>query len=116
MEWEHPVFLDYLAFAIGIAGVVVIVWGVIKGVIEFLGNQYEYFSRRKVGISLDAIRFDVSRFLLLGLEFLIAADVIRTIVQPSLDQIAVLAAIVIIRTVIGYFLNREIEHGQRYHK
>jgi uncharacterized membrane protein len=47
----------------------------------------------------------------LGLEFLIAADIIRTIIRPTLEELAILGGIVVIRTVISYFLGKEI--GQR---
>lgn len=56
------------------------------------------------------MRWDLGFHLLLGLEFLIAADIIRTIVHPSLQELAILGSLVAIRTVISYFLNKEIEH------
>jgi uncharacterized membrane protein len=60
-------------------------------------------------VPLERIRYDVGRHLLLGLEFLIAADSMRTIVQPTLEEVTVLAIIVAIRTVLSFFLTREME-------
>lgn len=106
---------DYVWFAISLIGVLVIIWGVVRGFWEFLISEYLAF-RKKYAVPLDDIRYDVGRYLLLGLEFLIAADIVHTIIQPGLEEVVVLAAIVIIRTIISYFLNREIAHVGRYHK
>jgi uncharacterized membrane protein len=44
----------------------------------------------------------------LGLELMIAGDIIGTIIRPTLQEMAVLGSIVAVRTVISFFLNREI--------
>lgn len=103
MQWH-----DYLSLGVGAIGVVVILWGVVLGTFEFARAQYAALKKGQP-VPLEKIRYDVGRYLLLGLEFFIAADIIHTIVQPSLEQVAVLAAIVVIRTVISFFLNREME-------
>ena len=54
------------------------------------------------------MRLSLARFLVLGLEFQLAADVLRTAISPSFDEIGKLAAIAAIRTLLNYFLNREI--------
>jgi uncharacterized membrane protein len=57
----------------------------------------------------EAIRLRLGRWLALGLEFLLAADILRTAVAPSWTDIGQLAAIVILRIVINYFLQRDID-------
>ncbi|MEA5004091.1 MAG: DUF1622 domain-containing protein, partial [Christensenella sp.] len=54
----------------------------------------------------------LSGYVLLSLEILIVADIIETIVKPTLEDIVRLAAIVAIRTVISYFLNKEIHAAE----
>ena len=54
------------------------------------------------------IRLRLGRWLSLALELELAADVLRTAVAPSWDEIGKLAAIVILRTLLNYFLEREI--------
>ena len=49
----------------------------------------------------------------LGLEFFIAGDLIKTIIEPNFTQITTLAVIVGIRTVIGYFLDKESRELKR---
>jgi uncharacterized membrane protein len=59
------------------------------------------------------VRTVFARSILLGLEFLVAADIIRTVaVQPSLENVAVLGLIVLIRTFLSFALEVEIE-GRR---
>ncbi|MGI5211670.1 DUF1622 domain-containing protein [Plantactinospora sp. CA-290183] len=59
------------------------------------------------------IRLSLGRFLTLGLEFQLAADILRTAVSPSFGQLGRLAAIATIRTALNYFLRREIDREQR---
>lgn len=101
--------LEYISLGIGAVGIFIVLWGVIVGFIEFIRAQAAFFTGGKKPVPLEKIRIDLGRYLLLGLEFLIAADIIRTIVKPSLEEVVVLVAIVAIRTVISFFLNKEIE-------
>ncbi len=51
-----------------------------------------------------------------ALEFLIAADIVSTISHPTLQEVAVLGSIVALRTVISFFLNREMRIVQEHEK
>jgi uncharacterized membrane protein len=56
------------------------------------------------------VRTVFGRSILLGLEFLVAADIIRTVaVEPSLENVAVLGVIVLIRTFLSFSLEVEID-------
>lgn len=103
--------LDYTGLVIGIIGGAVIVWGAAVAVVKLVRGEAVRLRERKLGaLALGHVRWDLGFHLLLGLEFLIAADIIRTIVHPSLQELAILGSLVAIRTVISYFLNKEIEH------
>ncbi len=106
MNWEH--ILSTVSVGVGIAGVVVIVWGVILGIVKWAQVEIQFLRHRDASKQKLLLRQQLGSSLLLGLEFLIAADVIRTVVQPSLEEVAVLGGIVAIRTVISYFLHREM--------
>ncbi len=58
------------------------------------------------------IRLHLGRFLALGLEFQLAADILATAVAPTFYQVQLLAAIAVIRTVLNYFLQKELEREQ----
>jgi uncharacterized membrane protein len=55
----------------------------------------------------------LARWLLLSLEFMLAADIVRTVIAPSWDDIGQLAAIAVIRTFLSFFLERDLETAGR---
>lgn len=57
----------------------------------------------------EEIRLKLGRWLALSLEFALAADILRTAVAPSWDEIGKLAAIAVLRTALNFFLQREID-------
>lgn len=58
--------------------------------------------------SYNGIRLTLARYLVLALEFQVAADILSTAIAPSWDQIGKLGAIAAIRTLLNYFLIREM--------
>jgi uncharacterized membrane protein len=63
-----------------------------------------------VDAAYQDLRRDLGRFILLGLEVLIIADIVRTIiVEPTFESVAVLGAIVVIRILLSFSLEVEIE-------
>jgi uncharacterized membrane protein len=69
--------------------------------------------RRSHPVSPEGLRVGLGRSLALSLEFLLGADILRTAVEPSWDEIGRLAAIAAIRTALNYFLQREIAEDAR---
>lgn len=60
----------------------------------------------------EDIRLTFGRWLALGLEFALAADILLTTVAPTWNEIGQLAAIIVLRTALNFFLQREIEHAE----
>jgi uncharacterized membrane protein len=90
--------------AIDIVGVAVIVGGALIAAIATAPRL-----RRKVGDPYRLFRQQLGRAILLGLEFLVAADIIRTVaVTPTGESVAVLAGIVLIRTFLSFSLQLEV--------
>ena len=52
---------------------------------------------------------EFARWLVLGLEFMLAADIVRTVIAPTWQEIGQLAAIAVIRTFLNFFLERDLE-------
>ncbi len=102
-------YLHQTSFSIGVLGVLVIVFGVAGGLARFL--RAEALSLRGINVETDRkrLRSVLGYYLLLGLEFLIAADIIDTLMKPSAQDLIVLGAIVLIRTVISFSLNAELK-------
>lgn len=99
--------LHHIALAAEIAGVTVIVLGFFLAIGIFLF---------KLGQGLDwgehyhSFRTTLARAILLGLEFLLAADLIGTVaIEPTLDNLYVLGLIVLIRTFLSFSLQVEID-------
>lgn len=60
----------------------------------------------------EAVRLHLGRWLAVALEFELAADVLRTAVAPTWNEIGQLAAIAVLRTALNYFLQREIDTAE----
>jgi uncharacterized membrane protein len=58
------------------------------------------------------VRLGLGRWLALGLDFALAADILRTAVSPTWHDIAQLAAIAGLRTALNFFLEREIDSAE----
>jgi uncharacterized membrane protein len=99
---------DYLSLVISAIGVAIISWGVLLMVFRLLRLELSRFRRVHIYHEREILRHQLGSYMLLGLEFLIAADIIHTVTHPTLTDLAVLGSIVIIRTVISHFLDREV--------
>ena len=72
--------------------------------------------QRTSGWTLDPrenIRLTLGRWLALALEFQLAADILKTAVAPTWDDIGKVAAIIVLRTLLNFFLEREIATFER---
>ncbi|HUK11355.1 MAG TPA: DUF1622 domain-containing protein [Stellaceae bacterium] len=61
----------------------------------------------------ESIRLKLGRWLALALEFQLAADILKTAVAPTWDDIGKVAAIIVLRTMLNFFLEREIANFER---
>ena len=100
--------IEWAALGIEILGAVVIVAGVLRvaitrGTVRFL------LKLDKPG-AYESYKHQMGRSLLLGLEFLVAGDVVRTVaLEPTLSNVAVLGLLVLVRTFLSWSLTVEIE-------
>jgi uncharacterized membrane protein len=100
--------INYIAVSIGIGAVSVICWGVLLGLIEFVKLEIQRTGGIHICHQREMLRHHLGSYLLLGLELLIAADIVHTVIKPSLEEVAVLGSIVAIRTTLDFFLSKEI--------
>jgi uncharacterized membrane protein len=100
--------IEWAALAIEILGASVIVAGILRVAIT-RGTVRYLFQLDKPG-AYESYKHQIGRSLLLGLEFLVAGDVVRTVaLEPTLTNVAVLGLLVLIRTFLGWSLAVEIE-------
>lgn len=98
-------FMEIVGTAVDGFGVLIVVVGALYATIRFL-------SRRQPGEAnpYRIYRQNIGRAILLGLEFLVAGDIIRTVVvSPTIDNVLALGLIVLIRTFLSMSLEVELE-------
>ena len=93
--------------SISVLGALVVIWGAVEAMIRFVRVKVTTRVADQIREN-EAIRQQLGAHLLLGLEIFIAADIISSVVSPSWDKVGILAAIVAIRTVLSFFLRREV--------
>jgi uncharacterized membrane protein len=106
MEQLHW-YIEQLAKALEIAGVAIILLGVVLATVWFVQHGR---TRRDWRSAYERYRANLGRGILLGLELLVGADIIGTITAPlTFTSVGLLAVIVIIRTFLSFSLETEIE-------
>src|ERR1044072_5078537 len=101
-------YLHHATFGISALGVMIIILGVLGGLVRFVCSEMSAVRGGNVEGDRRRLRQVLGYYLLLGLEFLIAADIIDTLMKPTTQDLIILGAIVAIRTVISYSLNSEL--------
>ena len=100
--------LNTIAIIIAVTGSIIIIWGVLVTSFMFLKTEVKKWANKSYMAHEAKIRFSISSYLLLGLDFMLAADIIHTIHNPVLNELYILAIIVSIRSVISFFLHKEM--------
>lgn len=105
-DWFFPA-LKLTTRAIEVGGIAVIVLGILGASIAAL---WQVLHGRPGSSAFNLYRSNVGRAILLGLEFLVAADIINTVaIEPTLESLLILGGIVLIRTFLSFSLEVEIE-------
>ena len=103
--------MDYVSLGVALLAVAVVLWGVILAVIEMMMLESGRFRGNFICRKREYLRHHLGSYLLIGLEFLIAADIIHSIIQPDINSLITLGVIVAIRTILSFFLNKELAGG-----
>ena len=105
-EWFYSA-LKLTTRTIEVGGIAVIVLGILGASIAGL---WQILHGRSGSDAFTLYRSNVGRAILLGLEFLVAADIINTVaIEPTLESLLILGGIVLIRTFLSFSLEVEIE-------
>ena len=95
-----------LYLASGVEGAAAVLIGI--AAIEATARALSLFVTRQSEEAKEEIRLRLGRWLALALEFELAADILRTAVAPTWNEIGQLAAIVVLRTALNFFLQKEV--------
>ena len=102
------IFINYISLAIGFIGGAIIVWAAILSTYKIIKLEISRIKNQNIFKERETIRYRFGSYILLSLEFLIAADVLNTIIKPNINELITLGSIVIIRTILSFFLTREL--------
>jgi uncharacterized membrane protein len=104
---SEAVLRDYVDLLVRLeaAGALIIFVGAVLAAVGFLRAGLT----RRTDRHFVRVRLGLGRYLTLGLEFQLASDILSTAIAPTFEEIGKLAAIAAIRTLLNYFLAKEIE-------
>lgn len=105
LEEILKLFASRVALGIEFVAVLVILVGVIVAIPRLFTQAGRSFGPPGTG----GVFLGLGRWLVLGLEFALAADIVRTAIAPTWTDIGQLAAIAAIRTFLNFFLTRDLE-------
>lgn len=108
--------LDVTSLCISILSIAVVVYGTLIALVAFFRTERHRLRKNYNSQFLRVLRADLGTYLLLGLEFLIAADILKTVLEPGVQELCILAGVVTLRTVLSFFLNKEIQEIDRERK
>ncbi|MDT0676074.1 DUF1622 domain-containing protein [Autumnicola musiva] len=98
-------YIEYIARIIEATGIVTIVIGTLMALGKFIFSLQKHGQR-----SYRLLRQELGKGILLGLEILVAGDIIATVVtEPTMDRVLALGVIVLIRTFLSLSIELEIE-------
>lgn len=98
--------LEIIVFVVKLISVIILLVGLFTHLKDLMVGLIS-----KNEVQIQAVKNKLGGIVLLGLEILIIADIVETVINPTFYDIGLLAAVVAIRTIISYFLNKEIREG-----
>jgi uncharacterized membrane protein len=109
MEQALSVWAEYIALLLESIAVGIVAFGAVEAFVRLMQPVFEWPPH--VGWR-RAIWVDFGMWLLLGLQFALAADIVRSIIAPTWEDLGFVAAIAAIRTFLSYFLEKDIEDAR----
>lgn len=113
MEENFQILAEYVALALEAISILIVALGGVEA------SWHMLRPRLRGGITHGLRReawLGLARWLVLGLEFMLAADIVRTVIEPTWVELGQLAATAVIRTFLNYFLERDLEAASRMEK
>ncbi len=106
------VALDWVASVIVLLSILVMLIGVVRFAIGFVHAEVTRDSDERARV-INMERVELGRYILAGLELLIVSDIIHTALSLEFVNLVYLALLVLIRSAISYFLDRELAESRK---
>ncbi|MCC7566047.1 MAG: DUF1622 domain-containing protein [Methanomicrobiaceae archaeon] len=105
-----PEIIRIFALAFSVIGAALIIYGGIRAACDLACAGLHWRA-----VERGQIKRRFTGNIIFGLEFFIASDILTTVLEPTLEDLTLLGVIVLIRVILGYFLEKEaIEFDDRY--
>ncbi len=104
----HLELLEWVVLVVDLTGLAVMIFGFVLAVTKFVPTLWVR-SPMTAMTEIQKIRCGLGTYLVFALELMIVSDLVASMISHALEDLYSLGAIVLIRTVIGYFLNKEIQ-------
>lgn len=114
MQMTLEVLAEYTALALEFITVVMVAIGAVLAVAALA--RHFIVNKEPMGQAIRAIWLQFAAWILIALEFALGADIVRTSIAPTWDEIGQLGVIAAIRTGLGFFLDRDIEGFRRFER
>ena len=104
--------IDYTSFALEIIVAIIIIIIVaitLAGLVRIFLSSLKKKEGEQRPVRIHQLVTRMLRGLLIALDFLVAADILKTILVPSVNELAILVVIVVIRILLSWSLSKEIE-------
>ena len=101
--------MDVIKYFLYGFSILILLWGAANAFINFFKIRLQKSTNKETIKSNTYIKIEMGSYVLLSLEILIAADIIDSILKPTFEDIFRLGAVVLIRTIISFFLTKEIK-------
>ena len=102
---DFPVIVEIInafALAFTVIGSALVIYGGVMAIVELV-----LFGLHRKETTKSRIKRKFTGFIIFGLEFFIAGDVLTTVLNPTVEDLSLLGAVVVIRVILAYFLEKE---------
>jgi uncharacterized membrane protein len=110
MEEALGIYAHFVALACEAIAITAIGFGVLEAVVQVVRAVA---NRAETGHDRRAVWLQFARWLVAGLTFQLAADIVSTSFAPTWEEVGKLGAIAVIRTFLSYFLDRDIDDTRK---
>lgn len=101
--------MQYLARFVESMAALIVIYSSVQATAAYLKNM---LSKHTDIVPKVEIRLSLGRSFAIALELLLGADILKTAIAPTWDEIGQLAAIAALRTALNYFLERELQRSK----
>jgi len=106
---EIHIVVEWFATAIDLTASLIMIFGFVMSIVGLVRGAFGAGNAHGRIRNLQVVRCELGVRLVFALELLIIADLLHTVISRSVDDLILVGGLVVIRTVIAYFLNKEIE-------